>query len=193
MYCTKCGKEIKDESKFCIYCGEKVNQEQSNQTVDVKNIKPIEWLRCFLGIISIVLWCVIFKGFFDIFRAKEEDFRDLYNMYDNYGSINPISKIIFYGVIIGVGIFAVMGVIAVIKKNRKFDMLAMSGCIAIIVTLLIMKGYVDATENHFLDTANIYLKYIANAIYVENIENSIYVYLGLNLLVIKFKQMAGKY
>lgn len=200
MYCTKCGKEIKDESKFCIYCGEQVIVEKSEseevaqitEATDNTN-KPIEGLRVFGGIISIILWCVIFKMFLDIFQAKEEDFRGIYKMYNHYGSISPISNIIFYGVMFGVGIFAILGVIAAIKKSRKFDKWAMLGCITIIVALWIMKSYVDAMENHFLDTSNIYMKYLATAIYTENLKKSIYVYLGLNILIVKFKQMTGKY
>lgn len=56
-----------------------------------------------------------------------------------------------------------------------------------------MNKYVDATENHFMDTANIHLKYVANAVYVVNIDNTIYVYLVFNVLAVKFKQIAGKY
>lgn len=200
MYCTKCGKEIKDNAKFCTYCGAQVVIEDLTTGEEAEcykegedNNKSIAWLRIFWGIVSIVFWCVIFEVFFDIFHAKEKDFRSWYNMYDNYDSINPIPKIIFYGVIIGVGIFAIIGIVAAIKKNRKLDKCSMAGCLIIIIVFFMMRRYVDATENHFLDTANIYLRYVANAVYTENIENSIYLYLGLNFLIIKFKQMAGKY
>ena len=33
MYCTKCGKEIKDGSKFCEFCGADVSGEKSNPTI----------------------------------------------------------------------------------------------------------------------------------------------------------------
>ena len=28
MFCSKCGKEIKDEDKFCTYCGQKLKKIQ---------------------------------------------------------------------------------------------------------------------------------------------------------------------
>ena len=42
MYCTKCGKEIKDGSKFCEFCGadvsgEKLNPAMTNPTVELTN------------------------------------------------------------------------------------------------------------------------------------------------------------
>ena len=30
MFCTNCGKEIPNDSKFCEYCGEKINIEKKN-------------------------------------------------------------------------------------------------------------------------------------------------------------------
>jgi hypothetical protein len=49
MYCLKCGKQIPDESVFCLFCGEKIHKEKSineplNQQfpVDLSNIS-ISW------------------------------------------------------------------------------------------------------------------------------------------------------
>ena len=28
MYCTKCGKELANDARFCTYCGAKVQQEE---------------------------------------------------------------------------------------------------------------------------------------------------------------------
>lgn len=36
MWCTKCGKELDDNAKFCVYCGEKIIQPVTNEQLDNK-------------------------------------------------------------------------------------------------------------------------------------------------------------
>ena len=35
MYCSKCGKTIKNESRFCVYCGEKIGTDNIETVQDV--------------------------------------------------------------------------------------------------------------------------------------------------------------
>lgn len=211
MFCPKCGtkcfadekgKELKKDAEIIKvddcekghYILEKYESiEEDEELISKKKGAGNNGLMIFGGIVSGILWIVIFKVFFEIYRAKEKDFNGWYNLYDTYGSISVISKIIFYGVIIGVGVFTIIGIFAALKRNKKCDFLSILGCVIIAITFFVMNKYVDATENHFMDTANIYLKYVANAVYVVNIDNTIYVYLVFNVLAVKFKQIAGKY
>ena len=52
MYCTKCGKQIEDDSKFCIYCGCEVEEEQ--QSKPVKNNKKKNQSSSILGVLIVV-------------------------------------------------------------------------------------------------------------------------------------------
>ncbi len=208
MFCPKCGtkcctgekgKQLKNEAELIkVDDYEKGHYILEKYGSVEKIISKRGWfgdhgLMIFGGIVSCILWIVIFELFFEIYRAKEDDFNSWYNMYDTYGSISVTSKIVFYGVIIGVGVFTIIGIFAALKRSKKYDFLSILGCVIIAITFWGMNKYVDVTENHFLNTANIYLKYVANAVYVANIDNAIYVYLGFNVLAVKFKQTVGKY
>lgn len=40
MFCTNCGKEIPDGSKFCTSCGSKIENAQPTASVPVNNMQP---------------------------------------------------------------------------------------------------------------------------------------------------------
>ncbi len=42
MYCSKCGKEIKDDSAFCPYCGNPVKHNQADAAVSKNNDSDIQ-------------------------------------------------------------------------------------------------------------------------------------------------------
>ena len=42
MFCTKCGKEIKPNNKFCIYCGEPVNNDEISIDGANEDIQPVD-------------------------------------------------------------------------------------------------------------------------------------------------------
>lgn len=66
MYCTKCGKQISDDSQFCCYCGARqipiVNNNTPINTANKKTkIKiPLKNKKIIIGIIVVVLACMIF-------------------------------------------------------------------------------------------------------------------------------------
>ena len=41
LYCSKCGKEINDNSKFCYLCGSEIKAENVMKNENVKKVKPI--------------------------------------------------------------------------------------------------------------------------------------------------------
>ena len=67
MYCTKCGKQISDDSQFCCYCGARqipiVNNNTPINTANKKTkIKiPLKNKKIIIGIIVVVLACVIIR------------------------------------------------------------------------------------------------------------------------------------
>ncbi len=42
MFCSNCGKQIKDGSKFCIYCGEKLANDAAGEALDTPNKEAAE-------------------------------------------------------------------------------------------------------------------------------------------------------
>lgn len=65
MYCTKCGKQISDDSQFCCYCGARQTPIVSNTTINTSNKKtkikiPLKNKKIIIGIIAVVLACMIF-------------------------------------------------------------------------------------------------------------------------------------
>lgn len=61
MYCTKCGKQISDDSQFCCYCGARqtpiVNNNTSNEKTKIKI--PLKNKKIIIGIMAAVLACMI--------------------------------------------------------------------------------------------------------------------------------------
>ena len=65
MYCTKCGKQISDDSQFCCYCGARQTPIVNNTTINTTNKKtkikiPLKNKKIIIGIIAVVLACMIF-------------------------------------------------------------------------------------------------------------------------------------
>lgn len=65
MYCTKCGKQISDDSQFCCYCGARQIPIVNNTTINTSNKKtkikiPLKNKKIIIGIIAVVLACMIF-------------------------------------------------------------------------------------------------------------------------------------
>ena len=65
MYCTKCGKQISDDSQFCCYCGARQTPIVNNNTpINTANKKtkikiPLKNKKIIIGIIAAVLACMI--------------------------------------------------------------------------------------------------------------------------------------
>lgn len=64
MYCTNCGKEIAEGSKFCTYCGAKVQQSPEPPVSPITPINPIPKKKSLLAlwISLIVLLCLSALG-----------------------------------------------------------------------------------------------------------------------------------
>lgn len=66
MFCTKCGKEISDDSRFCIHCGAKqtpiVSMSTSNKTANhLKSKRNFINKKIIIGIVIAVLTVIIVK------------------------------------------------------------------------------------------------------------------------------------
>lgn len=64
MYCTKCGKQISDDSQFCCYCGARQTPIVNNTTINTSNKKtkikiPLKNKKIIIGIIAVVLACMV--------------------------------------------------------------------------------------------------------------------------------------
>lgn len=61
MYCPKCGKEVKDDSKFCEYCGTEILKEREEpQKFDLKEgyVDDEGFIRKQRKIMGLVLWVI---------------------------------------------------------------------------------------------------------------------------------------
>jgi len=77
MYCKHCGKETKDENKFCNYCGkdfldkfQSSHQETKNKEVKVVFNRSV-YLKIIAGLISIIILYIIFAKTPFSFLVKE--------------------------------------------------------------------------------------------------------------------------
>jgi len=73
MFCTKCGKKILDDNKFCPYCGEKLqeigkNNVEQKQAVSLPKEKP-KWKSIVKFILGIFLWSGFLNFFMDTFTV----------------------------------------------------------------------------------------------------------------------------
>lgn len=62
MFCTKCGKEISDDSQFCIHCGAK-QKPMVSVHIDRKNQKPRSKTKIvnkkIIAVIAIVVFALV--------------------------------------------------------------------------------------------------------------------------------------
>ena len=91
MYCSNCGCEINENSRFCVKCGEKIDKdivirdtlkkqiENKNKIVYTKdNIKPkkkeskLSVIACVLAIFTITIFPAVIIALIDIFMEDEE-------------------------------------------------------------------------------------------------------------------------
>ena len=109
MYCTKCGKQIEDDSKFCIYCGCEVEQEQQTRTIKnnkrKKNSSSILGVFAaisffiFIGIVIFVINTLLYS--FDPMKYDIKDFIKVasepqFRRFDYYQYLNPTSDAVEY-------------------------------------------------------------------------------------------------
>lgn len=98
MYCSKCGKEVKAEEKFCGNCGQKINiginqKLEENITNDRKG-----------NILGIIVTCIIltisifyFGGSINDSPSNEEEYVETAVQYlSNYDLGMPIKEFIYY-------------------------------------------------------------------------------------------------
>lgn len=76
MKCSKCNKEISDESKFCQYCGATINNDiQSNARIEKENeIRIVISKKIIIGVFVSICAIVIIISFYknkDLFNTNE--------------------------------------------------------------------------------------------------------------------------
>lgn len=65
MYCDKCGKEIKDDVKFCRYCGALMEAQSSNhpegghRKAKMSEAEAYDAKRKMFGIVAIIVFAVL--------------------------------------------------------------------------------------------------------------------------------------
>ena len=64
MYCSKCGKEINDNSQYCKYCGNALNTTSSNSSKGKEN-QTATVLAVIFAIISICVSVYVIHGLLD--------------------------------------------------------------------------------------------------------------------------------
>ncbi|MBW2108982.1 MAG: zinc ribbon domain-containing protein [Deltaproteobacteria bacterium] len=81
MFCSKCGKEMADDAKFCASCGASVSGVQASRVEEPETEEPLLVLRPrFIGWVTVLsvlpiqlfmtVWGAIFFGGFGMFAIK---------------------------------------------------------------------------------------------------------------------------
>ena len=109
MYCTKCGKQIEDDSKFCIYCGCEVEEEQQskpvknnkkkNQSSSILGVLIVVGIPIFIGVAILVINTIVHS--FDPMKYEIKDFIKVasepqFRRTDYYQYFNPTSDAVEY-------------------------------------------------------------------------------------------------
>lgn len=86
MYCKKCGKELKEKSDFCSYCGTKIKNKMQD-----KEIKQIS-LKKALVIISVItiLLIIIIAGILNMVINKSNSINDYESIENEIENINEL-------------------------------------------------------------------------------------------------------
>lgn len=69
MYCTYCGKQIEDDSKFCTYCGNSTGYVEKKEVNNNVKEKIFAFIGFGLGIAAFVIGLIPFACFSAIFMA----------------------------------------------------------------------------------------------------------------------------
>ena len=67
MYCTYCGKEIENDSKFCCYCGKTTGAVKTDAPKESVRNKVFAFIGFGLGICSFILSLIPFACFCSVF------------------------------------------------------------------------------------------------------------------------------
>ena len=108
MYCTKCGKQIEDDSKFCIYCGCEVEEQQSKpvknnkkkkQSSSILGVLIVVGIPIFIGVAILVINTIVHS--FDPMKYEIKDFIKVasepqFRRTDYYQYFNPTSDAVEY-------------------------------------------------------------------------------------------------
>ena len=109
MYWTKCGKQIEDDSKFCIYCGCEVEEEQQskpvknnkkkNQSSSILGVLIVVGIPIFIGVAILVINTIVHS--FDPMKYEIKDFIKVasepqFRRTDYYQYFNPTSDAVEY-------------------------------------------------------------------------------------------------
>lgn len=100
MYCTKCGKNISDNAKFCNFCGAGNSAQEMTEDKPAKEYKKynkkkrffFSWLTDNLGriIIAVIIISVIIGGIYDVLNEEAIDKNNLaidsFDKSGNYGT-----------------------------------------------------------------------------------------------------------
>jgi len=115
MFCSKCGKEIADDTKFCSSCGENLN----NKSNPVQ--QPINALLIPINKLLIAKWVLLVLGIIGIIYSMSTIIDDVENLGRYYDppiglvGIVIISYIVFS---IGVGLIIIPKLTTLMKKNN---------------------------------------------------------------------------
>ena len=67
MFCVKCGKEIPQNGKFCMYCGEQIQDFEEKETEIQVDNSNITTKIAGIILLNIFKFSFIFSSVFDIF------------------------------------------------------------------------------------------------------------------------------
>ena len=72
MYCSKCGNQIDNDSKFCSSCGNDVFDENIKQQSD-SNLNDLKHIKIILGIILAIIVIVLSALIYDACTTSAEE------------------------------------------------------------------------------------------------------------------------
>lgn len=133
MYCGKCGKEIKDNSKFCPYCGDK-NMTQVNSSVG----KAVELpsgnfsVKIVFSIIPLILVSILMFRFYSFALSRIDANMDAFDWVNN--SAKTIGVIFHWGIPIMLSSVCIEYIVKCVSSKMNVNMVA---CIKVSTNLFI--------------------------------------------------------